>query len=125
MNEPSQLIVFYLLTLLEKMKGYTKLAGFMTEKHHTVVKKYQHLAVRDLLYLQAEICHLEHEYDLIAKRDECRDDERQYYDREWWYLENSKSRGFDSEQWAMALKIREKLREYCMLLHFSARALPI
>jgi hypothetical protein len=100
------------------MMGYTKLASFMAEKEHTFVRKYHHLAIRDLLYLQAEICNLEYEYDLIAKRDASVEDERQYYDREWWYLEKSKSRGFDGEQWEKALEIRSKLREYCMLRLF-------
>jgi hypothetical protein len=100
------------------MAGYSKLAVFMAEKRHAMVRKYHHLAIRDLLYLQAEICYLEHEYDLISKRDASEKDERQYYNREWWFLENSKCRGFDGEQWAMAMKIREKLREYCMFRLF-------
>src|SRR5258706_10709569 len=95
------------------MAGYTKLAGFMTKNHHTILKKYRHLAVRDLLFLQAELCHLEHEYSLIAEADASKEDERQFYDREWLHLKSSESRGFGGEQWEIAMAIRAKLREYC------------
>jgi hypothetical protein len=87
----------------------------MAEKQHTILKKYHHLALRDLLYQQAELCHLEYEHDLIIEKDASQGDERQYYDREWWYLEQSRTRGFHGEQWQSALKIRHKLKEYCMM----------
>ncbi|CAM6002112.1 unnamed protein product [Sphagnum balticum] len=50
------------------LDGYTKLAAFMTGKYHPIVRKYRHLATRDLLYLQAELCQLENQYNEIAKR---------------------------------------------------------
>ena len=95
------------------MAGYTKLAHFMAERSHKIVRRYDQLAVRDLLYLQAELCHLEIEYALVAKRDASEQDERQYYNREWWHLQASKSRGLDGKQWEIATEIRAKLREYC------------
>jgi hypothetical protein len=95
-------------------KGYGKLARFMSENQHVIVKQYGNLAVRDLLYQQAEICQLEHEYDSIARKDAEEKDERQYYDRHWWFLEASKERGFHGEQWDCALKIRRRLGEYRM-----------
>ncbi|TVY82529.1 hypothetical protein LSUE1_G004567 [Lachnellula suecica] len=94
------------------MSGYTKLATFMTDRRHTILKKYQRLAARDLLYLQAELCELEFQYDSIAKRDAAEKDERQYYDRDWKHLKTSGERGFGGEQWAVAIEIRAKLREY-------------
>jgi hypothetical protein len=95
------------------MSGYTKLATFMTESHYPIVKKYQHLAVRDLLYLQAELCELDHKFKAIAKKDSLETDERQYYDRDWLHLETSHDRGFSGDQWAVVLTMRAKLREYC------------
>jgi len=95
--------------------GYDKLAAFMSNTEHTIVRKYRHLAIRDLLYLQAELCHLDLEYNLIAQEDAEEEDERKIYDKEWWYLQKSKERGFDGKQWEHQLKIREKLREYCKL----------
>jgi hypothetical protein len=96
------------------MSGYTKLATFMTGKHHPILKKHQSLAVRDLLYLQAELCELEFKYNSVAKKDALEKDERQYYDLDWLHLETSQRRGFGGEQWVIAIAIREKLREYCV-----------
>ena len=95
------------------MAGYTKLATFMTENCHSMFRKYDQLAIRDLLYLQAELCHLEIEYASAAKRDALEQDERQYYNREWWHLQASEGRGLCGKQWEIALEIRAKLREYC------------
>lgn len=94
------------------MTSYTKLARFMSEKHRPILRKYQHLATRDLLYRQAEISHLESKYETIAKEDSLEDDERKIYSRDWMYLETSKARGFGGAQWALALEIRLKLGEY-------------
>jgi hypothetical protein len=102
------------------MSGYTKLASFMAEKDHTLIRKYQHLAVRDLLYLQAEICQLESEYELVAKRDSTASDDRRYYDRDWFQLESSQRRDLGGEQWRLALDIRLKLREYCSCMLYMS-----
>lgn len=95
------------------MTSYTKLARFMAEKHHPILRKYQHLAVRDLLYLQAEICHLESMYEEVARKDAIASDERRDYNRDWEELQSSRTRGFGGEQWALAMELRVKLREYC------------
>jgi len=93
--------------------GYTKLARFIADQQYAIFRKFQHLAARDLLYLQAELVHLEIEYNSVSQLDRECEDERKFYDQEWWHLRNSKSRGFNGEQWDLALKIRAKLREYC------------
>ena len=82
-----------------------------------ILKKYQRLAVRDLLYLQAELCELDYKYQSIAKKNAAERDEREWYAVDWVLLEASVSRGTGGdggEQWRIALTIREKLREYCM-----------
>ncbi|CZR67581.1 uncharacterized protein PAC_17480 [Phialocephala subalpina] len=94
------------------MSGYTKLASFMVDKHHPILRKYQHLAARDLLYLQAELCDLDFKYNSIARKDAHEEDERQFYDRDWLHLGTSHQRGLGGEQWTAALAIRAKLREY-------------
>jgi hypothetical protein len=101
------------------MEGYSKLASFMTEKHHPILKKYRHLATRDLLFLQAELCHLDHQYESIAKKGAAEKDERQYYDQDWYLMQSSASRGLDGEQWAVAIATRAKLREYCTSMTFQ------
>jgi len=95
------------------MAGYTRLAAFMTENHHPILKKYQDLAIRDLLYLQAELCELQDQHTIAARRDEThKDDDRQFYDRDWLHLAASAQKGLGGEQWAIALALRAKLREY-------------
>jgi hypothetical protein len=102
------------------MSGYTKLAAFMTEKHHPILKKYQHLAARDLLYLQAELCDLQFRYDETARKDTmAKDRERENYHRDWLNMATSQQRGFGGEQWAIAIATRSKLREYCAFITFQ------
>jgi hypothetical protein len=93
--------------------GYTKLGQFMTSQHYAIFRQFQSLAARDLLYLQAELVQLDIEHQQAAQTDRECTDERKHYDREWWHLSNSESQGLGGEQWASALKIRKKLREYC------------
>ena len=95
------------------MAGYAKLATFMTEKCYHVFRKYNQLAVRDLLYLQAELRYLEIEYASVSKGDAVKQDERSVYDRNWWLLQSSQDRGLDGEQCEKAKEIRVKLKEYC------------
>lgn len=103
------------------MAGYTKLASFMTEKHHPILRKYQHLAVRDLLLLQAELCHLDCKYNAIVRGNVVAEDERKLYDRDWLLMHTAPTRGYSAEQWEVALTTREKLREYCT---FSSECFP-
>ncbi|KAK8133176.1 hypothetical protein PG999_001349 [Apiospora kogelbergensis] len=93
-------------------RGYPKLAGFMVEHDYVMIRQFRQLAVQDLLYLQAEICELEHDLAKQGMIDANASDERRYYDREWWYLHQGESRGTGGEQWKLALRVRAKLREY-------------
>lgn len=95
-------------------KGYVKLARFMVDRDHVIAKQFRKLAVKDLLYLQAELCDLQYEFDEQSIRDvNSHDEKTQRYDREWCHLRFAA--GGDGRQWQLALQIREKLREYCML----------
>jgi len=98
------------------MKGYPKLAAFMSDKRHTILRKYEHLAVQDLLFQQAQICQLEYEFESASKKDASQGDERQYYNRHWLYLRGSGDPecAMASDQWTIALQVREKLKDYCM-----------
>jgi hypothetical protein len=97
------------------MSGYYKLAGFMVEEDYPIVRKYQQLAARDLLLLQAELSHLEHSYLSVEKNDSERKDERELYHLDWELMHTSDLRGFNGEQWNISLAIRAKLSEYRML----------
>ncbi|KAK6860689.1 hypothetical protein PG995_004325 [Apiospora arundinis] len=90
-----------------KPKGYPKLAKFMVEHDYAMIKQFRQLAVRDLLYQQAEICELELEFTKQGVDDANAQDDRKYYDREWWFLSQGEARGTGGEQWKLAVRIRE------------------
>ena len=92
--------------------GYSQLAKFMVDREHVMLKQYRDLAVRDLLYLQAELCDLQYDFTQQAQLDASQDEIR-LNDREWWHLQSHGMRGGDGKQWQLALQIRNKLREYC------------
>ncbi|KAH8817190.1 hypothetical protein F5884DRAFT_778710 [Xylogone sp. PMI_703] len=94
------------------MTGYVDLANFMTEKHHPILRKYQQLAVRDLLFLQAELSQLERQYKQAVKNDMAQEDERQIHHRHWVHCKSSPKRQCTGEQLPVAMEIRSKLREY-------------
>jgi hypothetical protein len=96
-----------------KPKGYVKLAKFMVKRNHVVLAKYRELAIRDLLYLQAELCDIEYRLKEQEDADANSADERQYHDREWWLLQSAEKRGLGGEHWKLVLCMREKLREFC------------
>lgn len=96
------------------MTGYPKLANLMTKENYPIVRKFRELAVRDLLFLQAELSELEDRYSQAVKNDSMQEDERQYHHRDWVHCKTSPSRNYTGEQLSVAMEIREKLREYCM-----------
>ena len=99
--------------MLEK-SGYLKLSSFMVDKQYAIFRKFKILANRDLLYLQAELAHLEAEYSVLSDRDRSTEGEEELYDTNWYLLSSSEGREHDGQQWEKALQIREKLREYCL-----------
>lgn len=100
---------------LSKMEnaGYHKLSRFMVDEQYAIFRKFRLLANRDLLYLQAELAHLEAEFSDLSDRDRKMEGEQELYNANWELLSTSKLRGYDGQQWEKALQIRKKLREYC------------
>ena len=80
----------------------------MITENYPIFRQFRETAARDLLYLQAELVHLESEYQKVSKvdRESGNDDERHLYAFEWWHLSQSGNRGLGGEQWALALDIR-------------------
>jgi hypothetical protein len=99
--------------MLEK-SGYLKLSSFMVDRQYTIFRKFKILANRDLLYLQAELTHLEAELSVLSDHDRSTEGEEELYDTNWHLLSSSEGRGHDGQQWEKALQMREKLREYCL-----------
>jgi len=95
------------------MYGYTRVAALMA-KHpeFAILRGFKTLNYQNLLYLQAEITHLEAELQAQAEID-ARHPERRLYKHDWWQLANNDDDDDDGrKQWLIAAKIREKLREY-------------
>lgn len=94
-------------------EGYAKIAKLMS--HHSelaVFRCFTKLNLQNLLYLQAELTHLEDELSCLAERDKDNPN-RQFYSKDWWSLailedddENAR------EQWEKVIEIRGKLKEY-------------
>lgn len=93
--------------------GYDKLARFMVNEHYTIFRQFKSSASRDLLFLQAELAHLEEEFVALLERNKTIEGEQELHDRNWYLLSTAKNRGCGGEQWEKALEIRAKLREYC------------
>jgi len=68
--------------------------------------------MQNLLYLQAELVHLEAEHQRLAEADQTHPD-RLNHSKDWFSLSQS-GEDRDLEQWGKMLKIREKLKEYSM-----------
>jgi hypothetical protein len=93
---------------------YPSLSALMA-KHPdmTIVRKFADLNLRNILYLQAELSHLEADLEAIVEEDRTSDDPaRQAYGPCWYKLSSgSLTHGYNF-QWQNVLKVREKLSEY-------------
>jgi hypothetical protein len=97
------------------MDGYAKIGKLMGRKvEYAIFRRFRDLNVQNVLYLQAELTHLERELDDIRTRDSLHPD-RLYYNKDWWSLSQSENTE-DLEQWDKVLEIREKLSQYSGLL---------
>ncbi|KAF2195699.1 hypothetical protein K469DRAFT_649806 [Zopfia rhizophila CBS 207.26] len=93
------------------MEGYAKVAQLMgTHSDVAILRRFQSLNVQNLLYLQAEIIHLESELREVARRD-TRKANRKSHAHDWWSLSQGECEA-DTEQWEAVLAIREKLEKY-------------
>ena len=94
-------------------EGYDSLATHLNDPHNTpILRKFGHLNILNLLYMQAELFHLERDLQAIAKEDaESCDETRQDYRYSMLDLRHSVF-GADKFQWEKVLEIREKLAQY-------------
>ena len=82
--------------------------------HHgelAIFKRFSRLNLQNLLYLQAELTHLEADLNVLAERD-LADPNRSTYAGDWWYLAHYEAPDDEKDQWDKVLQIREKLKEY-------------
>ncbi|KAH8676041.1 hypothetical protein BX600DRAFT_535515 [Xylariales sp. PMI_506] len=94
-----------------EMEGYAKIARLMASQDDAaIVRRFSVLNFQNILYLQAELVHLEKELGELAQRDAVRAD-RVSFTTDWWSL----TQGADEEaqeQWQLFEKIRETLTIY-------------
>ncbi|ORY12689.1 hypothetical protein BCR34DRAFT_482138 [Clohesyomyces aquaticus] len=93
------------------MEGYSKVACLMsTYPEFAILRSFRGLNMQNLLYLQAEITHLEAELRHQAAEDiaSCKRPDQEH---DWWSLTQGHEDG-DARQWSIVLKIREKLDKY-------------
>ena len=79
---------------------------------YAIFGEFRELNLLNLLYYQAELTELESKFKIQARADrESQDSQRLLFGKHWGLLGDPHS---DSEQWKIALQVREKLKEYRM-----------
>jgi hypothetical protein len=92
-------------------EGYAKIASLMSQHGELAIfRRFSQLNLQSLLYLQAELTHLEADLKRFAERDHA-DPDRADYAKYWWFMAQSKD-DEEKDQWDKVLQIREKLKEY-------------
>jgi hypothetical protein len=96
------------------MGSYPKLSTFMASWPDVAIfRRFGALNAQNLLFLQAEITHLERELQIIREKNELNNDEKGLHgDRNWFELSQESEDGERHPQWVVIQDIREKLREY-------------
>jgi len=97
------------------MGTYPKLSNFMGSFPDVAIfRRFGAMNVQNLLFLQAELSHLERELAVIREEEaQSEDEKRQLALRSWWELSSSQYEGEeDNPQWDIIQRIREKLVEY-------------
>jgi len=96
------------------VEGYPRLASHMAQySENAVFRRFGNLGIRNLLYLQAELVHLEQKLCRLEATDSASSEgHRARYSKDWYWLNSSPEEEAD-EQLNIVLSIRSKLKEYC------------
>jgi hypothetical protein len=88
-------------------EGHAKIAKLMSETSELAIfRRFSNLNLQNLLYLQAELMHLESNLKDLADQYHSTPN-RELYCRNWWYLAQNDEEHDDREQWDKWLQIRE------------------
>ena len=100
------------------MKGYAKIASLMG-KHPEVamVRQFGALNVQNILYLQAELVALEHDFRKLEAANDVQ--QEGHLSLDWDALMSADKDDGSDAQWNMALRIRAKLKEYSEHSHWT------
>lgn len=95
------------------MGNYNTLAAVIGAHHELALfRRFATLNAQNILYLQAELVHLESELASLALENSCSKDESPAsFQASLFYLKDS-SDGENESQWRKVLETREKLKEY-------------
>jgi hypothetical protein len=101
------------------VQGYPKFATYIsTSPSSLITRSFASLAAKNILYLQAELVHLEMKLQELESRDSSSTvGKREMYAKDWYWLHSSATEQ-ESEQWDTVLQMREKLKDYCTQLFF-------
>lgn len=93
------------------MDGYAKVAELMARYDELgIFRGFKSLNLQMLLYLQAEIIHLEADLAVLVQKDKaCA--ARQAHTIDWWSLSHGEDDGA-RRQWETVLEIQDKLEHY-------------
>lgn len=96
------------------MEGYAKLAQLQGRYPQlSIFRRFASLNARNLLYLQAELIDLEDRLEKITLLDMASSEARRKdFSRNCFSLSMSNGSDGLNEQWQLALRIRDKLKEY-------------
>lgn len=94
--------------------NYQKLSRFMGRwPEMSIFRRFGSLNAQNILFLQAELAHLEYELGEIREEDSNSDDEtKKKFAQSWYEVSQKPEDGEQSEQYQKILEIREKLSEY-------------
>ncbi|CAN8101394.1 unnamed protein product [Discula destructiva] len=93
------------------MEGYAKVAGLMAKYDNLAIfRGFKRLNYQNLLYLQAEIIHLEDTLKELANTDATHPD-CYFHSKDWWSLAHGEDKN-GKAQWRKFRKIRDKLAKY-------------
>ena len=96
------------------MEGYAKLASFIGQFPEVAVfRRFGALNAQNLLYLQAEIIHLEARFRREASKDAESDDRiRKLSSKQWFLLSQCGNTESQSPTWQTFLELRHCLKQY-------------
>lgn len=96
------------------MEGYAKIAERMaTLPSIAIYRGFSSLRAQTLLYMQAELVELEARFrEQAAKDSQSPDETEKLFSRDWATLSRRVGDNQLSEQWKLALEIRDKLEKY-------------
>jgi hypothetical protein len=99
--------------------SYPRLSEFMgLWPEVAIFRRFGALNAQNLLFLQAELAHLERELKVIREREEKQEDAKGLLaQRSWFELSQATEDGEYCPQWTVIQDIRSKLSEYSMGVH--------